>query len=347
MENSEAIYQNDSVLIPFLTSGEENGAESALSGIILQHIQPTIERNLRAKMHVSLSPEDFSQANQEALEIVGEAKLLLVAELRKLKTDSSGKSIQNLQNYVVSVTVNAYREYLRKKYPLRNQLKNKLNYLLKHHPDFELRENEKGRFCGLKNFADTTAPPLDLEKIKAAIEAQPGYLNLTVSAHTIELVRRIFAAAEAPLFFNDLLTLVAEIQGVRDKPEISEDEALSFYEKNLAAESSALNELEEKEILGRIWTEIAALPVRHRIAFLLNLKDKKGDCVITLFPILRIASVRQIAQALEFSAEEFAGVWNELPWDDLKIAEYLGLTRQQVINLRHSARARLVRLIRK
>jgi hypothetical protein len=36
-------------------------------------------------------------------------------------------------------------------------------------------------------------------------------------------------------------------------------------------------------------------------------------------------------------------LWDELPLDDLKIAARLGMTRQQVINLRKSARARLAR----
>jgi hypothetical protein len=41
--------------------------------------------------------------------------------------------------------------------------------------------------------------------------------------------------------------------------------------------------------------------------------------------------------------EEFAEIWNHLPLDDNRIAEILNLTRQQVINLRKSARERLAR----
>jgi hypothetical protein len=42
-------------------------------------------------------------------------------------------------------------------------------------------------------------------------------------------------------------------------------------------------------------------------------------------------------------AEEFANLWNELPLEDASIASLLGVTRQQVINLRKSARERLTR----
>ncbi|MGH9763461.1 MAG: hypothetical protein ACREAC_21730, partial [Blastocatellia bacterium] len=38
---------------------------------------------------------------------------------------------------------------------------------------------------------------------------------------------------------------------------------------------------------------------------------------------------------------ELANLWDELPLPDSKVAEYLGITSQQVINLRKSARKRL------
>jgi hypothetical protein len=42
-------------------------------------------------------------------------------------------------------------------------------------------------------------------------------------------------------------------------------------------------------------------------------------------------------------AQEFAKLWNNLPLEDTTIAQNLGVTRQQVINLRKSARERLAR----
>jgi len=138
--------------------------------------------------------------------------------------------------------------------------------------------------------------------------------------------------------------VVAAVQEIKERREIPESETFSLADDPAISEDKMLTELEQQEYLKRVWSEIRALPIRHRIALLLNLKDKSGNCVIILFPLLRIASIRKIAETLEFPAEEFATLWNELPWDDFKIAEYLGLTRQQVINLRQSARARLARL---
>jgi len=51
----------------------------------------------------------------------------------------------------------------------------------------------------------------------------------------------------------------------------------------------------------------------------------------------------ELAKMLEFTLEEFAVIWNQLPIDDLSLAARLGVTRQQVINLRLAARRRLAR----
>ena len=84
------------------------------------------------------------------------------------------------------------------------------------------------------------------------------------------------------------------------------------------------------------------MPVRQRMALLLNLRDEGGG-VAGLLPITGIATVRQIAAALEMADEDFAGLWPRLPLDDASIAGLLGVTRQQVINLRKCARERLAR----
>jgi len=65
-----------------------------------------------------------------------------------------------------------------------------------------------------------------------------------------------------------------------------------------------------------------------------------------LLPAIGIATIRQLAAALELTAERLAELWNELPIEDARIAELLGLTRQQVINARKSGRERLARRLK-
>jgi hypothetical protein len=93
--------------------------------------------------------------------------------------------------------------------------------------------------------------------------------------------------------------------------------------------------------LERLWFEICRLPSKQRTALLLNLRDAEGRDAITSFPATGTANISQIATAIEMPVEELAALWNKLPLDDTRIAERLKLSRQQVINLRKSARERL------
>jgi hypothetical protein len=338
--------QTDSVLLPFFNSANETEIQNALAELLLTSIQPEIEKSLRHKMRVSLKKEDFNQNNQDALEIAGEVKLLIIARLEKLKSNHHEPPIQNLKSYVTSVTINAYQQYLRNKYPWRQQLKNKLRYLLTHHPEFALWETENGWLCGFKQTSDNLKP-LDLEQLQKNLSGTVNQKDLGNESKTIDLVRIIFNLDQAPVYFNDLLVIVADLLGIKDQTDITlTDESILVNNPHLT-ENKILNKLEQQEFAARVWLEIQELPVRHRSALLLNLKDEQGNCLVHLLPVLRIASIRQIAEILEFEPEQFAVIWQELPWEDLRIAEHLNLTRQQIINLRQSARARLVRQIKK
>ena len=105
----------------------------------------------------------------------------------------------------------------------------------------------------------------------------------------------------------------------------------------------AVERIDQRRRVERLWIEIQELPIAQRIALLLNLRDDMGMSALVTLPALGVASMRQIAVALEMAAEELAGLWGRLPLSDLEIAARLSLQRQQVINLRKSARQRLAR----
>ena len=98
--------------------------------------------------------------------------------------------------------------------------------------------------------------------------------------------------------------------------------------------------------MQRLWEELKQIPLNQRAALLLNLKDTEGRGCIALFSVTGIATLRQLAEVLEMSGDRFAELWNELPLEDARIAELIGLTRQQVINARKSGRERLTRRLK-
>src|SRR5215203_3944769 len=188
MEKDGAIKQTDTALLPFLNAVGKD-TEDALADLIAKQVQPAIERTLRAKLRVSLNPNDFNQTNQDALELLSEIKLLIISEFGKLKANSNGRVIYNLVGYVISVTINSYRQFLRTKYPLRQQIKNKLRYLLTHHPKFALWENERGEWlCGFeKNKNIEISQPPNAETIQTEIAETVNQNNLRESEKTIDL----------------------------------------------------------------------------------------------------------------------------------------------------------------
>lgn len=101
--------------------------------------------------------------------------------------------------------------------------------------------------------------------------------------------------------------------------------------------------LDRRTWLTRLWAEIRELPLPQRIALLFHIRSEEGTSALFLLPVTGIAGIRQIAEMLGMAAEELGALWNRLPLDDLTTAARLGLTRQQVINLRKSARERLAR----
>jgi DNA-directed RNA polymerase specialized sigma24 family protein len=103
---------------------------------------------------------------------------------------------------------------------------------------------------------------------------------------------------------------------------------------------------ERRTYLVRLWEEIRQLPPRQAAALLLNLRDGQGRNAAALLPLTGIATLREMAAAVGLPPEELAGLWNRLPLEDILLADLLGVSRQQVINLRKSARERLARRMR-
>jgi DNA-directed RNA polymerase specialized sigma subunit len=156
----------------------------------------------------------------------------------------------------------------------------------------------------------------------------------------------LFKRLEGPVEIDELVKLVADACGLRDAitQEAGSGAAAGKAQELLADQSADIETAFERRVyLRRLWAEISELPERQRAALLLNLKDAQGGCGLALFPLTGAADFQQLAAALSISAEELGRLWNDLPLDDLSIAARLGVTRQQVINLRKSARERLGR----
>jgi hypothetical protein len=164
----------------------------------------------------------------------------------------------------------------------------------------------------------------------------------------IGLLARVFQTVDGPVLLDDVVTWISEARGTNvADPSREISRPLDDLPADGNNQHDVLNAIAQRAQLKELWTEICRLPMRHRAALLLNLRDKNGGDTLPLLPILGVVTIHDIGEVLGFSPEDFASVWNQLPWDDNRVAEHLELTRQQVINLRQSARARLARYLRR
>lgn len=315
---SDRARAGDPLLGPFLRARDDAEARLLLGELVAREAEPLAGAVVRRRLGASEDGED----------VRGQVRLRLIQALAALRGDPRAAPILDFRGYVATTAAHACDDALRRKYPLRLRLRNQLRYLLTHDRAFALRRDGAGRWlCSLDG----------REAKDRAPAAAPGLW----SSSPRDWLRGRLAEAEAPVELDELLAAAAAAAGIDGGP------AEAALEDSLPTREAELDQrIDQRRALERLWCEIVALPLRQRAALLLNLRDTEIPDVVAVFPASGVASFRQIAEALEMAVDELAGIWNRLPLDDLEIGERLGLTRQQVINLRSSARARLGRRLR-
>jgi hypothetical protein len=350
MKWRQAPPKNDAILVPFLEAADDGESSRLLEGLLCNNADPLIREIVGYKLRNSISVASTGES-ADAEDVCGEVLAQLVARLQELKTSPEEKAILNFRGYVAGMAYNACDDYLRGKYPQRSALKARLRYLLNTRSAFALwKAGDRQWLCGLEawrekhsvayaapnpSFLQQGAP---VENSATKVEGDNGIHGGTDTIELARVVSSVFSARGEPIEFDQLVSTVAGILGVRDQVEQISESIEQCYAASSLADDVAL-----RQRLERMWGEICQLPVAQRVALLLNLRGTSEDNLISLFPLTNVATMRQIAQALEMPADQLAGLWNDLPLDDLSIAEFLCITRQQVINLRKSARHRLTR----
>lgn len=330
---------------------DEKEEEVILAGLISEHVEPIVKQILRYKLQFYYGRSDGKIRNPDAEEVFNEIQLHLLKRLRELKKDSSNGSVGNLHSYVATAARHTCDEYLRHKYPRRRNLKDKIRYHLTTHDEFALWENgEHNWLAGLAAWNHQAKTAVSTHNSHWTPELQT-FIQTKLQDTDVRhlkldaLMRAVFQAWGEPLELDSLTAVIAKLSGVEDYPEESiEDEGNGHLAQRLATAQAAPDTIAEyHQRLEKLWAEIRQLPRRQRVALLLNLRNPQRINVITLLPATNIATFEQIAETLEIPLEQFENLWANLPMDDASIAQMLGATRQQVINLRKNARDRLMR----
>ena len=332
------------MLLPFLRSQDETASGTALEQLICESAQPVIRDVIRNKLRVGHAT-DRDLTDDQAADLASEVTMKLVARLRELRSQPAAKAISNFRGYVAVMAYHACDEFLRQKYPRRNSLKNQLRYLLTHRDGLKLWESGDGTLlCGYAVW-DSLRLSNKLARREVPDALRSAALN-RAEFSLPDLISAIFNQCGAPIELDELVSLVADVWEIKDEPTapVSIDDDTGTTRSGNAQSIRKLDDrIDQRSQLEKLWVEIGELPLRQRVALLLSLRDEQGRGVLTLLPLIRVASIRHIAETLAMSAEQLATLWNQLPLEDATIAQSLGVTRQQVINLRKCARQRLLR----
>jgi len=352
MDGQVTIEGIDTLLIPYLGAQDEAVSETLLARLIYEHAEPIINKIIRNKLRVTLRASEGSLQNQDALEIAGELRLIIFSELRALKAQPATSSIVSFPSFVAIKTYSACADYFREKNPQRWRLKNLLRHHLKQNPQFDLWMSTNRRLiAGLHSWRALVStaslqsePPTQSCNVTAeqVAASRPGLDALRLSPDSLLLT--IFELSGHAIEFDRVVAIAAEVWGIKDQPTESFENADGEITKELVDTSPGIELiLEHRSYLSRLWEEVCQLPELQRAALLLNLRDAEGGGVIAFIPQLEIASKADLARMTGISEAQFLALWNELPLDDASISRILNLTRQQVINLRKTARERLAR----
>jgi DNA-directed RNA polymerase specialized sigma24 family protein len=319
--NETILRLNDDCLRPLIKASDDIERLQEIERLMLMRARPVIDGVLSRFARGS-----FGLQSADADDVASTVSLRLVRKLRAVPA-SAGEAIRKFDDYVAGVTYHAIHDLARNRHPERTRLENRLRHVVTHDRRLALWGTTAGMLCGLAAWADSAEAgsilgPLDSLRLDRERPA--------------EALVELFERTGRPLPFVVVVNELATRWGVHDE----EGDSLADI---IDDQPGQLARLETRQLVGLLWEEIGALPERQRTALLLNLRDASGLNALALFPLTGVASFGDVAAAIGIRPEELTAIWKILPLDDLYIARRLGATRQQVINLRKSARERLRR----
>ncbi|MGA9772991.1 MAG: hypothetical protein WBV94_28430 [Blastocatellia bacterium] len=287
-------------------------------------------------------------------DLYSEVKTRLVTYLGELKTAPTTRPCKDFRGYVAAISHNVCNDYLRQMYPSRTRLYKQVRDLLHAHPDFAIwrardENNRNDWACGFSARQEAGS------KSKATAWLQRFYKNPHALIETLvqskdiqlleldDLIAMIFNQVGEPISVDNLVSVIAEIKGIKDLPAISFDSDEADLSQTLPDSRIRIDTiLEMREPLKIIWEGLCQLPRNEFKVYILYARDINGEDLITLFLAARITTASQVAGLLDLSPDQFQDLLSKrLPLDNESIAEAMGIKIERVYKLRSQAGKRL------
>jgi DNA-directed RNA polymerase specialized sigma24 family protein len=345
----------DPLVVPFLHAADETCARERLGELLTAHASPVVGPIIQRQLAFG----GAARRDHDREDLQSTVLLRLTAQLWALRRGEAASPIVSLSAYAATAAYNACHEWLRRRAPRRASVQSRARYVLTHDPRLTIWEvADRDWCCAALDARDRAIAASEDQVREVAGERLAGIRRAIDGGGDPSTSPRAFAAfihaildaLQRPCRFVTLVTVLADCLGEVDV--VSSDEAERGESPRSAIEGlpdpspTAADALAHRSALVRVWVEIRALPLRQRVALLVNLRDDEGRGTIELWPQTGIASMAELAEALDITKAQFLELWPTLPRDDQWIASQLGVTRRQVINLRKCARERLARRLR-
>jgi hypothetical protein len=323
---------NDAVLLLFLSAEREAVAEDCLNRLFEKTIIPQIQKVLASYLTLTIDEKE---------EIQSDAQTRILKALRKLRAENiSAKPIKNLSAYTSTVTFNCRKDFILSKQPEWRRNDNRLRRMRDGGELIFFTDGEGVQFICLESQNETVSEMEFDEIVSQVCRKHPNHLFLKTQI----LAPLILKTANGALPKNVLIKAILEITDAVNIEEIELPEKMNEY-----VEKDDLIAKRQVVYLRRVWDEIKTFPPNQRKVLILSLKESGKTEVVTLLLKKRIATIKEIADALEVNLDEFSEIFAKLPMSSAEIADFLRIEdgensskEQKVDNLRSIAR-RLLR----
>ena len=319
--------------------------------LLTEHAEARIKNILMARLHAYFNNYE---RHPDFEDLYSEVKTKLVTYLEELKAAPTTRPCKDFRSYVAGIAHNACNDYLRQMYPARTRLYKQVRDLLQAHPDFAIwrardENNKSDWICGFTAWQEVKSASKAAGWLQEVYENPQTLIEALAQDTHIQLMElddllaAIFNQVGEPVGVDDLVSVIADIKGIRDLPALSFDSDEDDLAQNLSDARIRIDSiLEMREPLARVWEGLCQLPRDEFKVYILYAHDTGGEDLITLFLAAKIVTAAQVAESLDLSIEQFQELWfNRLPLDNESIAKELNIKIERVYKLRFQAGKRL------
>ena len=233
---------NDSLLQPFLSARDVVLSKRQLATLISEHAEPLIKQIIMARLHSYFSNYD---QHPDFEDLHSEVKTRLVTYLEELKVNPTARTCSDFRSYVAGMAHNACNDYLRQMYPARTRLYKQVRDLLSAHPDFAIwkqrDENDRTYWvCGFDCWQGEPCASKATDWVQQFYENPDALTEVLASGIDIQLMElddllaAIFNQVEEPVNLDTVVSIIADIRGIKDMPAVSFDNDEGELARNLS-----------------------------------------------------------------------------------------------------------------